>query len=153
VARAARLLGLVVALALTAVVLSAAASPDVDSIGKPGANFGWPCFEGTLPFDATAMCSGATPPLLDYDRTGPDCAVIGGVVVRDPRIPVLAGRYLYGDFCAGSITAIAVENGRVTASDTLGVVVPGLTGFGVDGNARVYALSLTGEVFRIDAKP
>jgi hypothetical protein len=99
------------------------------------------------------MCAGATPPLLDYARADPDCAVIGGVVARDPRLPVLEGRYLYGDFCAGSITAIAVEDERVTASGTLGVVVPNLTSFGVDGNGRVYALSLTGEVFRIDPKP
>jgi glucose/arabinose dehydrogenase len=126
---------------------------NVDSIGKPGVNFGWPCFEGTLPFDETAVCPDATPPLRDYARANPDCAVIGGVVARDPRIAILAGRYLYGDFCAGSITAIAVENGRVTASDTLGVVVPRLTSFGVDGSGRVYALSLTGEVFRIDPKP
>jgi glucose/arabinose dehydrogenase len=125
---------------------------DFDSIRKPGLNFGWPCFEGTLPFDATVMCAGATPPLLDYARTGPDCAVIGGVVARDPRIPVLTGRYLYGDFCAGTITAIAVEDGRVTASGTLGVVVPDLTSFGVDGSGRVYALSLTGDVFRLDPK-
>jgi glucose/arabinose dehydrogenase len=126
---------------------------NVDSIGTPGLTFGWPCFEGTLPFDTTAVCAGASPPLLDYPRADPDCAVIGGVVARDPRIPVLAGRYLYGDFCAGSITAIAVENGRVTASDTLDVVAPRLTSFGVDGSGRVYALSLGGEVFRIDPKP
>ncbi len=50
----------------------------------PGANFGWPCFEGSLPFDATAVCDGAQPPLLDYPREGGACVVIGGVVARDP---------------------------------------------------------------------
>ena len=34
----------------------------------------------------------------------------------------------------------------------LGVVVPELTSFGVDGTGRMYALSLTGDVFRIDPK-
>ena len=42
--------------------------------------------------------------LLEYARDGSNCAVIGGVVVRDGRLPALAGRYLYGDFCTGRIT-------------------------------------------------
>ncbi|HVR12767.1 MAG TPA: PQQ-dependent sugar dehydrogenase [Gaiellaceae bacterium] len=125
---------------------------DLASTGRRGLNFGWPCFEGTLPFDMTRMCAGATPPLLDYPRAGADCAVIGGVVERDSRIAALAGRYLYGDFCAGTITAIAVENGNVTSSGNLGVAVPELTSFGVDALARVYALSLSGDVYRLDPK-
>jgi glucose/arabinose dehydrogenase len=125
---------------------------DLASTQRPGLNFGWPCFEGTLPFDTTRTCDGATRPLLDYPRAGADCAVIGGVVERDPRIAALAGRYLYGDFCAGTITAIAVENGKVTTSGDLGVTVPELTSFGVDALARVYALSLTGDVYRLDPK-
>ena len=125
---------------------------DLASTRRPGLNFGWPCFEGKLPFDVTRTCPGATPPLLDYPRAGADCAVIGGVVERDPRIAALAGRYLYGDFCAGSITAIAVENGEVASSGNLGVTVPQLTSFGVDALARVYALSLTGDVYRLDPK-
>jgi len=125
---------------------------DVASTRRPGLNFGWPCFEGTLPFDMTRTCNGATPPLLDYPRAGADCAVIGGVVERDPRLAPLAGRYLYGDFCAGTITAIAVQSGKVTTSGNLGVTVPELTSFGVDALARVYALSLTGDVYRLDPK-
>jgi glucose/arabinose dehydrogenase/uncharacterized cupredoxin-like copper-binding protein len=125
---------------------------DLASTQRPGLNFGWPCFEGTVPFDTTRTCPGATPPLLDYPRAGADCAVIGGVVERDSRLAPLAGRYLYGDFCAGTITAIAVESGKVTTSGELGVAVPQLTSFGVDALARVYALSLTGGVYRLDPK-
>jgi len=125
---------------------------DVASTQRPGLNFGWPCFEGTLPFDMTRTCNGATPPLLDHPSAGADCAVIGGVVERDPRLAPLAGRYLYGDFCAGTITAIAVESGKVTTSGDLGVTVPELTSFGVDALARVYAVSLTGDVYRLDPK-
>ena len=74
------------------------------------------------------------------------------MVERDARLAALAGRYLYGDFCAGTITAIAVENGKVRTSADLGVMVPQLTSFGVDALARVYALSLTGDVYRLDPK-
>jgi glucose/arabinose dehydrogenase len=128
---------------------------EVDLVARrqSGVNFGWPCFEGSLVFDITATCNGAVAPLLDYPREGDACAVIGGVVARDERIPALAGRYLYGDFCSGKITAIAVESGRVTASGDLGLVVPELTSFGVDGLGRIYLASLRGEIFRVDPKP
>ena len=121
--------------------------------GQSGLNFGWPCFEGSLPFDTAATCADAVPPLLEYPREAGACAVIGGVVVRDERVAALAGRYLYGDFCSGKITAVSVENGRVTASRDLGLVVPELTSFGVDGLGRIYALSLQGDVFRLDPRP
>ncbi len=29
---------------------------DLAARGRPGLNFGWPCYEGTLGFDATATC-------------------------------------------------------------------------------------------------
>lgn len=117
-----------------------------------GINFGWPCFEGTVVFDATAMCQRAMAPLLDYPRQDGDCAVIGGVVVRDERLSALVGRYLYGDLCAGDITAMLVANGRITASGDLGLKVPELTSFGVDGLGRVYVMSLQGGVYRLDPR-
>ena len=123
---------------------------DLAERGQAGVNFGWPCFEGSLPFDSAATCEASVPPLLEYPREGGACAVIGGVVVRDTRISVLAGRYLYGDFCSGKITAIEIVNARVVDSDELDVTVSRLTSFGVDGGGRVYATSLSGDVYRLD---
>ncbi len=126
---------------------------DLAARAQAGLDFGWPCFEGSLPFDAAASCPGATGPLLEYARDGSNCAIVGGVVVRDERLPALAGRYLYGDFCTGKITAAAVTNGTVTASGDLGLAVPELTSFGVDGLDQVYVTSLGGDVFRLDPRP
>ncbi len=120
---------------------------------ESGLNFGWPCFEGTLVFDSTTSCSNPVPPVLEFPRANGVCAIIAGVVARDPRIPALAGRFLYGDLCSGKITAVAIEAGHVTATDDLGLVVPALTSFGVDGVGRVYATSAEGDVFRLDPKP
>ncbi len=130
------------------------AREEIDLIpkGTSGQNFGWPCFEGTVPFDPAAQCADPVPPLIDLPHSPDVCAVIGGVVVRDPRLPALAGRYLYGDFCGGKIETAAVDNGKVVASDDLGLVVPELTSFGMDGVGRVYATSLTGAVYRLDPK-
>jgi hypothetical protein len=125
---------------------------DLAARGRSGLNFGWPCFEGSLPFDTAATCADAVLPLLEYPRSGDACAVIGGVVVRDGRIPALAGRYLYGDYCSGRIVAVAVEAGTVAVSGELGLVVPELTSFGVDALGRIYAMSLRGDLFRIDPR-
>jgi glucose/arabinose dehydrogenase len=117
-----------------------------------GANFGWPCFEGTLVFDASATCERTVAPLVEYPRADGECAVIGGVVARDARIPALVGRYLYGDLCAGRVTSLLVENGDVSASGEIGIQVPELTSFGVDGLSRIYVMSLQGGVYRLDPK-
>jgi hypothetical protein len=71
-------------------------------------------------------------------------------VIRDTRIPALTGRYLYGDFCAGTITAASIEGTRITATDDLDIAVPRLTSFGMDGAGRVYATSAGGDVYRLD---
>ena len=123
----------------------------VARVGR-GANFGWPCFEGTLVFDETATCEGVIPPLLEYPRTGGACAVIGGLVVRDMRMPELSGHYLYGDMCTGVITALTVVGGRITDSGEIGIVVPELASFGVDGLGRAYIVSLRGDVYRLDPR-
>jgi len=121
--------------------------------GQAGLNFGWPCFEGTLPFDTAATCDGPVPPLLDYPRENGACAIVGGVVARDPRIAALEGRFLYGDFCSGKITAVEVDDGRLVRSDELEVTVPHLSSFGVDGSDRVYLTSTDGSVYRLDPSP
>jgi glucose/arabinose dehydrogenase len=118
--------------------------------GARGLNFGWPCLEGTLVFDAGASCEDPVPPTLEWSRDDGLCAVIGGVVIRDARIPELAGRYLYGDFCAGTISAASIEGGTITDPQKLGVAVQRLTSFGVDGVGRVYATSSGGDVYRLD---
>lgn len=121
--------------------------------GVAGANFGWPCFEGTVVFDEASSCDDPVAPLFDFARGDGVCAVIGGVVVRDSRIPALAGRYLYGDLCAGTITAVTLAEGEVVSSEVLDLpAVRGLSSFGVDGAGRVYVMSTRGDVLRLDRR-
>ena len=47
---------------------------------------------------------------------------------------------------------MALKNGRATAADELGLVVPELTSFGVDGLRRVYVTSRRGEIYRLDPR-
>jgi len=118
--------------------------------GQSGLNFGWPCFEGSLVFDSAATCPSSVRPAYEFARDGDVCAIIGGVVVRDPRLPQLAGRYLFGDLCSGRVTALTLGNSIASQPLDLGVSVPGLTSFGVDGRGRVYVTAGSGEVYRLD---
>jgi glucose/arabinose dehydrogenase len=123
---------------------------DLIPAGKGGLNFGWPCFEGTVPFDPTVTCPGAVPPILDYNHNTDLCSVIAGVTLHDPRLESLDGVFLYGDLCGGEVRALQVANGAVSADDDLKLNVPGLDSFGVDALGRAYAVSFTGAVYRID---
>jgi glucose/arabinose dehydrogenase len=115
-----------------------------------GVNFGWPCFQGSQPFDTTATCPGAVGPVTEYVLAPTDCAVIGGVVARDARLSLLDGRYLYGDFCGGWIRSFRIEDGKAADDEPLGVTIPELTSFGADGAGRVYVSSAAGGVYRLD---
>ncbi len=73
----------------------------------------------------------------------------GGYVVRDPELPALRGRYLYGDFCAGQLRSFVPAKGAARDDKAVGVDVSNLSSFGEDGQGRIYATSLDGPVFRL----
>ncbi len=118
--------------------------------GTSGQNFGWPCLEGNLPFDAATRCDNPVAPILDVPHDPGNCSIIAGVVVHDPRLPALDRRFLFGDFCTGVVEAAEITDGRVVSRDPLGVTVPQLSSFGVDGLGRVYLTSTAGPVYRLD---
>ena len=115
-----------------------------------GANFGWSAFEGNARFNADQDAPGHVPPVHTYDRSG-GCSVTGGYVVRDKRLESLYGRYLYGDFCQGSLRSFTARPGREAGDDVAaGPQVPALSSFGEDRAGRIYATSLEGPVYRLD---
>ena len=120
--------------------------------GTSGQNFGWPCFEGTVPFDTTATCDNPVAPFIDITHSALVCAVIGGVVIHDQRLPALDGRYLYGDYCGGHLMAAQVDGTTVSDTTDLGLAVSEMTSFGVDGSGRVYVTAVDGSVYRLDPR-
>ena len=116
--------------------------------GGRGANFGWSAFEGDERFNEDQEADGHVPPVLTYGRDE-GCSVTGGYVVRDPELPSLQGRYLYGDFCAGQLRSFVPAKGEARDDQPLGVELPQLSSFGEDGSGRIYATSLDGPVFRL----
>jgi glucose/arabinose dehydrogenase len=114
-----------------------------------GRNYGWSCFEGREPFDRSRRCEGAVPPILQYRHAQGECSVTAGVVVHDPGLRALAGRFVYGDFCLGRLRSFRVSGGRAIEDRSLGLRVNSLSSFGEDARARVYVTSLGGPVYRL----
>jgi glucose/arabinose dehydrogenase len=77
---------------------------DVARRGASGLDFGWNVMEGFHCFNPSSGCDQAnlTLPVAEYGH-GLGCAVIGGVVVRDPRQGRLDGGYLFGDACTDNL--------------------------------------------------
>ena len=114
-----------------------------------GANFGWRPFEGRSRYAPGESAPGHVPPVITRTHGAGWCSITGGVVVRDPQLPALRGRYVFGDFCVGRILSARLEAGRARSVRNTPLKVESLSSFGEDARGRVYALSLGGSVFRL----
>ncbi len=113
-----------------------------------GANYGWSVFEGDNRFKA-GSAPGAVKPVLVARHTDGYCAIIGGYVVRDPALPALEGRYLFGDNCKAQINSVLLSAGHARQNHATGLSVGDLSGFGQDNAGHIYAVSLAGPVYRL----
>lgn len=124
-----------------------------------GANFGWPAYEGNAAFVQTNPPPPGpdepTFPMHTYLQADGGCAVIGGYVSRDPNVPALSRRYVYGDLCTGEVRSFVPDVvGQEARGDRLVLRrANGLTSFGVGPDRRMYFTQSSGELKRIDPLP
>jgi len=134
---------------------------EIDFAPAPGlgrdANYGWGCWEGRHVYAGNAGAPQCTPPrsqtapVHEYSHSS-GCSITGGYVVRDPTLPVLNGRYVYGDYCRSPLRSVRLEAPNAQDDRGLGLSVAGLTSFGEDACGRVYAVSGDGPVYRLEAR-
>jgi len=113
-----------------------------------GANYGWSIFEGDLRYKQ-GSAPGAIKPNLVARHSDGYCAIIGGYVVRDPSLPSLYGRYLFGDNCRPQINSVVLGAGHARENHATGLSVSSLSAFGQDNAGHIYAVSLFGPVYRL----
>jgi len=125
----------------------------------PGGDYGWPAREGPACVERAdgsglldPVCPDAphVPPWLVYGHLSLDPdggnAVVGGVVVRDPQLETLAGRYLFGDFVTGRVWSDdATGPGRVLVLQA----GPGLAAIEEGPDREILLASLHGVVWRL----
>jgi hypothetical protein len=114
-----------------------------------GANFGWRPFEGRTRYTPGESAPGHVPPVITRSHGAGWCSITGGVVVRDPALAGLRGRYLFGDFCRSRILSARLSPGRARSARGTSLRVRSLSSFGEDARGRVYAVSLSGPVYRL----
>jgi len=122
---------------------------EVSIVPRAGANLGWRVFEGRRRYSAGESAPGHVPPVIQRFHSDGNCSITGGVVVRDPVLSALRGRYIFGDFCVGRIESALLRGTKVRSVRGTRLQVSNLSSFGEDGRRRVYALSLDGPVYRI----
>ncbi len=113
--------------------------------GLPGANYGWPDFEGVAPNPGAT-----TNPRHAYNHGGGACAITGGAFYAPPTL-VFPGEYLndyfFADNCAGFIRRLDLATGMVTGFAT-GVSGPVDLKVGTDG-FLYYLAGGAGAVYRV----
>jgi glucose/arabinose dehydrogenase len=114
-----------------------------------GVNYGWRPWEGRHRL-YREPAPGAVFPVLTKQHSAGYCSITGGYVVRDPTLPALAGRYVYGDFCEGHVRAARLSTGHATGDRQLDLPSIGqISSFGQDAAGHVYVLDLEGPVYRL----
>ena len=114
-----------------------------------GANFGWSAYEGTSRFNADIDGTNAVGPVHEYHHGPLGCSITGGFVYRGSRVAALAGSYVFSDYCFHGLRAIDPAH----PADAVTLTTDGSTivGFGEGPGGDLYALSLSGPIYRVDA--
>jgi glucose/arabinose dehydrogenase len=130
---------------------------EIDIVQR-GGNYGWNLREGRHKFGL----AGSGPrddliePIWEYQHPNDKfpiggsrqvgMSIVGGCVYRGPRLPLLDGAYLYGDYVVGSLWALRcdAQRQRVTENRAIqGTGLPVMT-FGEDEDGEVYVTTMLG---------
>jgi glucose/arabinose dehydrogenase len=113
-----------------------------------GYNFGWDTFEGRSRYES-GSAPGHVRPVLQHTHSEGFCSITGGYVIRDRSLGRgWTGRYIYGDYCDGTLRLSHLRRPAARSTPTR-LNVNGLVSFGEDSRGRVYAVSLDGPVYRL----
>lgn len=124
---------------------------------RGGENYGWNVMEGTNCFRPGFGClsEGLILPVAEYHHAAEGaCSITGGYVYRGDTYPELRGVYLFGDFCSGTVYAMATP--EIAGDERPLPFVRALetrlsiSSFGEDHDGEVYVADMSGgAIYRI----
>jgi glucose/arabinose dehydrogenase len=119
-------------------------------------NYGWDIYEGSTRYphgDATLKHGVLVFPIFEYRHAkGSLCSVTGGFVYRGHGRPVAWGRYIFGDYCSGTVWSFRMVAGAAEDIRTEPFRIVGLTSFGEDAAGELYATASNGVVYRLTTR-
>lgn len=115
-----------------------------------GSNFGWDCFEGTVPHGTAAPClpySNYVPPIYDYVTGGNERSVIGGNVYRGYAYPDLKGLYFAADYFSLNLRKIS-KNGLswTVLNQQMPVSYLGVVDFGETEDGELHMVDMSSNI-------
>jgi glucose/arabinose dehydrogenase len=121
-------------------------------LDEPPKNLGWSAYEGTKRIEGHDLDRGGDLvwPVATYTHADAGgCSVTGGLVYGGGRLPALARRYVYGDYCAGTLWSLSpAPGGRAGDVRREQANVPLLTHIGTDADGELVFASGAGDVYR-----
>jgi len=118
--------------------------------GAPAPNLGWSAYEGRRRLEGHRLdrAGALVFPVAAYGHDR-GCAVVGGFVYGGARFPALVRRYLFGDFCSGTLWSLqGTPGGGAADVAEEAAKVPQLTHIGTDADGEPVFASAAGSVFR-----
>lgn len=117
---------------------------DVIRADSGGQNLGWNTMEGTHCFGSD-LCeeSGLTLPVAEYDHDA-GCSVTGGVVARSSSVPAVQDRYLFSDYCSGTLWSLDPTSDTLTEPTVLVETGRTISAIGLAEDGSVLLTDLSG---------
>jgi glucose/arabinose dehydrogenase len=116
--------------------------------GGRGANLGWSAFEGTHAFNSDVTITDPVVPLFEYDHSKDRCSISGAAVGNNTTTPGRAGWFFYGDYCAGTVSAILTDGSTTIGQEEVASDLGNVTAVRATHKA-MYVLSADGTVREI----
>ncbi len=117
----------------------------------PGRNYGWPYMEGPDCLDqgqCNAQGAALVAPFYAYDHSE-GIAVIGGHRYWGPRLPELAGLYVFADYTGGVVWGLRFDGAGPPERFELVTGAPSLLTFGVGPTRELYVASIDGSIYQL----
>ena len=112
-------------------------------------NYGWDLYEGSRRFEDGNPSTGKLVfPVAQYDH-GRGCSITGGYVYRGSARRSERGRYVYGDYCSGTVWSFRISQGTATGLRVEPFRIDSLTSFGENAAGELFAVSGDGTIYRI----
>jgi hypothetical protein len=117
---------------------------------SPGVeNYGWNRYEGSKRYASGDPGPGKLVfPVFEYGHDR-GCSVTGGYVYRGAALPAEQGRYVFGDYCSGTIWSFRVSAGAAVDIRVEPFQVESVSSFGENSAGELFAVSLDGAIFRL----
>jgi len=112
-------------------------------------NYGWDRYEGSQRFESGDQGPGKLVfPVFEYGHDR-GCSVTGGYVYRGSARTAERGRYVFGDYCSGTIWSFRVSAGAATDVRVEPFEIGSVSSFGENAAGELFAVSHDGTIFRL----